>query len=178
MSAMIRQDGIEPIDAPAPQGGAAWLEARCGRVTASRVGDLVARTKTGWSASRAAYMGQILAERLTGKPIITPASAAMRWGLETEPLAKAAYAYRTDCEVGEAGFIPHPQVPMSGSSPDGFLDRDGLIEIKCPTTITHLETLAGNEIPAKHLPQIHWQPACTGRSWCNFVSFDPRLPKP
>jgi putative phage-type endonuclease len=160
-----------------PQGGAAWRKARSGLVTASRLGDLTARTKTGWSASRASYMGQILAERLTGEPLQTAASGPMRWGLETEPLAKAAYAYRMDVEVEAAGFVLHPTVPMSGASPDGFLGEDGVIEIKCPTTITHLETLAADEIPSKHLAQMHWQMACTGRAWCDFVSFDPRLPE-
>ncbi len=177
MSAVMFSNGQDG-ETIAPQGGKAWLAARCGRVTASRMGDLVARTKTGWSASRAAYMGQILAERLTGQPISVPASGPMRWGLETEPLAKAAYAYRMDLEIEAAGFIIHPTIPMSGSSPDGFLGQDGLIEIKCPTTITHLETLASDEVPAKHLAQVHWQLACTGRAWCDFVSFDPRLPEP
>lgn len=164
------------IGAPA-QGTQAWLALRCGQVTASRISDLTARTKTGWSASRAGYMGQILAERLTGRTTVTGTTAVMRWGLDCEPLARAAYAYHTDLDVELTSFVAHPAIAKSGASPDGLVSADGLIEIKCPTTTTHIETLAANEIPAKHQAQMHWQLACTGRAWCDFVSFDPRLPE-
>jgi putative phage-type endonuclease len=174
---MILTKILPEVAGEAAQGTDAWIQARCGRVTASRIADLVARTKTGWSASRAAYLGQILAERLTGKPAVIPTTAPMRWGLDYEPLAKAAYAYRTDLDIEEAPFILHPAIPMSGASPDGLIGSDGLIEIKCPTTITHIDTLAADEVPSKHISQIQWQMACTGRSWCDFVSFDPRLPE-
>jgi putative phage-type endonuclease len=159
------------------QGSPDWFTERCGKVTASRVGDLIARTKTGWSASRAGYMGQLIAERVTGKPALNPSSATMRWGHEHEPLAKAAYAFRTDLDVESVGFIGHPTIAMSGASPDGLIGSDGLIEVKCPLSTTHLETLAAGEMPLKHLPQIQWQLACTGRAWCDFVSFDPRMPE-
>ena len=159
------------------QGTAGWLAERCGQVTASKVGDLIARTKTGWSASRGAYMGQLMAERLTGEPASSPTTAPMRWGLEQEGLARNAYSFRTDLEVVQVGLVPHPRIAGSAASPDGLVGHDGLVEIKCPTTITHLETLASGELPAKHKPQIQWQLACTGRAWCDFVSFDPRLPE-
>jgi hypothetical protein len=117
-------------------------------------------------------------ERLTGAPSSIPTTPAMRWGLETEALAKAAYGFHLDREVVPSGFVNHPGISMSGASPDGFIGDEGLTEIKCPTTITHIETVAAGEIPSKHRPQMLWQMACTGRSWCDFVSFDPRLPEP
>ena len=163
---------------PCAQGSAAWLHMRSGKVTASRVADLVARTKTGWSASRAAYMSQLLAERLTGEPVTTVANSAMRWGLEQEPIARHAYGFHSDRDVKSSGFILHPAIQMSGASPDGLIGAEGLIEIKCPQTTTHLETLASDRVPEKHFAQMQWQMACTGRMWCDFVSFDPRLPEP
>lgn len=168
---------IELGAAQAAQGSAEWRAVRCGRVTASRVGDVIARTKTGWAASRAAYLGQLLAERLTGSPVSVPSTPAMRWGVESEPLAKAAYCFLSDREIAPAGFVQHPNILMSGASPDGLLEAGGLIEIKCPTTVVHLETVAAGTVPAKHLPQIQWQLACTERDWCEFISFDPRLPE-
>ncbi|MDP9102974.1 MAG: YqaJ viral recombinase family protein [Pseudomonadota bacterium] len=161
-----------------PQRSEGWHRARLGKVTASRLGDLTARTKTGWSTSRGAYLNQLLVERLTGQAAQSPVTPAMRWGVEQEPLARAAYSFRTDRDALLEGFVEHPHIPMSGASPDGLVGNDGLIEIKCPTTATHLETLSSSEVPAKHLPQIYWQMACTGRTWCDFVSFDPRLPEP
>jgi putative phage-type endonuclease len=162
----------------APQRTPAWHAARLGKVTASRLPDLVARTKTGWSASRGTYMAQLLVERLTGEPTAIPPSPAMRWGTLQERRALAAYSFRTDRDPLPTGFWDHPVIPGSGASPDGLVGLEGLVEVKCPNTSTHLETLAAGEIPAKYLPQMHWQMACTGRTWCDFVSFDPRLPEP
>ena len=159
------------------QGTPEWLQARCGRVTASRVADVVARTKIGWGAARATYMGQLLAERLTGQPQESFVSPAMRWGSACEDQARAAYEYWTDQDVASVGFVSHPSIAMSGASPDGLVGEDGLVELKCPTTVTHIDTVIGDEVPPKHLHQIHWQLACTGRQWCDFVSFDPRLPE-
>lgn len=160
-----------------PQGTPEWMEARLGRVTASRVADVVAKTKSGYSASRANYMGQLIAERLTGEPQDSYTNAAMAWGIEHEDAARIAYEFRTDAEVGLAGFVKHPTIPMSGASPDGFVGAEGLVEIKCPNTSTHIDTLLGGKVPAKYITQIHFQMACTGRLWCDFVSFDPRLPE-
>lgn len=159
------------------QGSAEWFAARLGRVTASRVADVVAKTKTGWGASRANYMAQIIAERLTGEAAESYSNAAMQWGTEKEPDARAAYEFRTDAEVVAVGFVPHPTIVMSGASPDGLVDEDGLVEIKCPNTATHIDALLGQKIAEKYVLQMQFQMACSGRQWCDFVSFDPRLPE-
>jgi putative phage-type endonuclease len=159
------------------QGSDAWLAIRLGKVTASRVADVVAKTKSGWGASRANYMAQLIAERLTGTPAESFTNAAMAWGNEKEPDARRAYEWQTDCSVVEIGFVPHPSIAMSGASPDGLIGDDGLVEIKCPNTATHIDTLLGQKVPEKYVTQMQWQMACTGRRWCDFVSFDPRLPE-
>lgn len=159
------------------QGSAEWLAIRCGRVTASRVADIIAKTKTGYGASRANYMAELIAERLTGEPAEKFSSPAMKWGTETEPDARTAYEFRTDATVVQVAFVPHPTVPMTGASPDGLVGEDGLVEIKCPNTATHIDTLIGQTVPGKYVTQMFWQMACTGRQWCDFVSFDPRLPE-
>lgn len=153
-----------------------WFAARIGKVTASRVADVVAKTKSGYSASRDNYMAQLVCERLTGKPAESFSNAAMQWGTETEPLARAAYEAKIDVLVDEVGFIDHPSIVNSGASPDGLVGIDGLIEIKCPNTATHIDTLLSQTVPKKYADQIFWQMACTGRDWCDFVSYDPRLP--
>lgn len=159
------------------QGSQEWFEARLGKVTASKVSDVIAKTKTGWSASRANYMAQLIAERLTGQAQESYSNAAMQWGTENEPLARAAYEFRTDATVTPAWFIDHPSIAMCGASPDGLIGDVGLVEIKCPNTATHIETLTGRSIPDKYKVQMLWQMACTGAQWCDFVSFDPRLPE-
>jgi len=153
-----------------------WFAARIGKVTASRVADVVAKTKSGYSASRDNYMAQLVCERLTGKPAESFSNAAMQWGTETEPLARAAYEAKMDVLVDEVGFIDHPSIVNSGASPDGLVGIDGLIEIKCPNTATHIDTLLSQTVPKKYADQIFWQMACTNRDWCDFVSYDPRLP--
>lgn len=153
-----------------------WFAARCGKVTASRVADVIAKTKTGYSASRANYLADLVVERLTGKPAATFSNAAMEWGTEQEPNARAAYSAKTGILVEEVGFIDHPTVAMSGASPDGFAE-EGLVEIKCPNTATHLEYILDGKSPQKYVTQMQWQMACTNRPWCDFVSYDPRLPK-
>lgn len=158
------------------QGTDAWKAARLGRVTASRVSDLIAKTKTGWGASRANLMAQLIAERLTGVPSVDFVNSAMQWGTEKEPDARAAYAFLRDVDVVEVGFAPHPTIEMSGASPDGLVNDDGLVEFKCPNTANHIETLISQTIPGKYITQMDWQMACTGRQWCDFASFDPRLP--
>lgn len=158
------------------QGTAEWLEARLGKATASRISDIVAKTKSGPSASRANYAAQLVAERLTGEPTEAFTSAAMQHGTDTEAEARDAYRIHALCEVKECGFFDHPTVEMSGASPDGLVADDGLVEIKCPNTATHIATLLGKSVPAKYVHQIQWQLACTGRQWCDFVSYDPRLP--
>ena len=153
-----------------------WFAARCGLVTASRVADVCARTKSGWGASRANYQAQIIAERLTGQVAESFSSAAMHWGTDTEPQARAAYCFLNDVDVKEVGFAPHPTIKMSGASPDGLVGETGLVEIKCPNTATQIAKIIKGEVTAKYITQMQWQMACTGREWCDFFSFDPRLP--
>lgn len=159
------------------QGSPEWHALRLGKVTASRVADVIARTKTGWGASRANYMAELIAERLTGETAEKFTNAAMQWGTEHEPDARIAYEFRADVEVIQVGFVEHPTIPMTGASPDGEVGADGLVEIKCPNTATHLDTLLSGTVPAKYVTQMQWQMACTGRLWCDFVSYDPRLPE-
>ena len=159
------------------QGTQEWFAARMGKVTASRVADVVAKTKTGYGASRANYAGQLIAERLTGVVVEGFTNEAMRWGTENEPEARTAYQFATDCDVEQVGFIPHPTITESGASPDGLIGDLGMLEIKCPNTSTHIETLRGRKVPEKYVTQIQWQLACTGRKWCDFVSYDPRMPE-
>ena len=154
-----------------------WFAARLGKVTASRVSDVVTRTKSGYSASRANYMAELVCERLTGKQGDSFSNAAMVWGTNTEPMARAAYEALEGILVEELGFVSHPTIEMAGASPDGLVGDDGLVEIKCPNTATHIETLLGAEIPSKYVNQMQWQMACTGRKWCDFVSYDPRMPE-
>lgn len=155
----------------------AWFEARLGKVTASRIADVVARTKTGWGASRKNYLAELTAERLTGARVEGFTNAAMVWGTDMEPEARAAYEFYRNATVEEVGFIPHPSIEDAGASPDGQIGSDGLVEIKCPSTAVHIETLLGAQIAEKYVLQMQWQMACTGRKWCDFASFDPRLPE-
>lgn len=159
------------------QGTDAWKAERLGKVTASRVADVIARTKSGYGASRANYMAQLIAERLTGVPGDSYTNAAMQWGIDTEADARAAYEFYTGETVAAVGFIPHPEIGLSGASPDGLVGTDGLVEIKCPLTATHIDTLLDAAVPGKYVTQMLWQMACTGRQWCDFVSFDPRMPE-
>lgn len=159
------------------QGGEEWHQLRLGKATASRIADVVARTKTGVSASRETYMAELIAERLTGVQAESYTSAAMQWGTEKEADAKSAYEYLINDVIEPADFIPHPTISMSGASPDGFVGQYGLIEAKCPQTSTHIDTLLRGQVPGKYLTQMLWQMACTGRAWCDFVSFDPRMPE-
>jgi putative phage-type endonuclease len=158
------------------QGSQEWFVARLGKVTASRVSDVVAKTKTGWGASRANYAAQLVAERLTNTAAPSFINEAMRWGTEKEPEAKSVYSFVTGLAVAPVGFVGHRFIEMAGASPDGFVGDDGLIEVKAPLTATHIETLLGAAVANKYLLQMQWQMACTGRQWCDFVSYDPRMP--
>lgn len=153
-----------------------WLSARAGSLGASQVHEALARTKTSWCASRANVMATLIIERLTGKPTETYTNAAMQHGRDTEPQARAAYEFERTCEVVEVGLVKHPTIVGTHASPDGYVGDDGLIEIKCPASATHLDTLLGQSIPSKYVSQMFWQMACTGRKWCDYVSFDPRMP--
>jgi len=157
------------------QGTVEWFAARCGKVTASRVADIIAKTKTGFSASRENYLAQIVCERMTGKPAESFSNSAMQWGTDTEPFARAAYEAKVDVLVSEVGFITHPLIKDAGASPDGLVGDFGLVEIKCPNTSTHIQTLLDQKVPEKYNTQMQWQMASTMRQWCDFVSFDPRM---
>jgi len=159
------------------QGSDEWKQLRLGKVTASRVADMVARTKSGYGASRANYAAQLIAERLTGQPAESYVNAAMQHGTDTEPEARSAYEFYHGVTVEQVAFVPHPTIFEAGCSPDGLVGDDGMVEIKCPNTATHLDTLLGQSTPAKYIDQIQFQMACTGRAWCDFVSYDPRLPE-
>ena len=137
----------------------------------------MATTRSGYAASRDNYKAQLVAERLTG--CVTPGftNAAMIHGTETEPEARRAYEFFVDRDVQQVGFIPHPAIEMSGASPDGLVGDDGLLELKCPNTATHIETLLTGRIPDKYHKQMQFQMACTGREWCDFASYDPRMPE-
>jgi putative phage-type endonuclease len=158
------------------QGSPEWHAMRCGKVTASRVADIMRRTKSGISATRERYMGELIAQRLTG---IVPdgfKSADMQWGNDTEDQARTAYSFHFDIDLLPIDFVDHPTIAMAGASPDRMHGDEGLVEIKCPATHTHIATLLSEAIPPDYATQMQWQMACTGRSWCDFVSFDPRLP--
>jgi putative phage-type endonuclease len=159
------------------QGSAEWHDVRRGKVTASRVADLIAKTKSGPATSRANYMAELLCERMTGETQPFFSNASIQWGTDKEPEARAAYCFHTDNEVTEIAFVDHPTIKMAGASPDGLIGLDGLLEIKCPNTATHLDTLASGKPAGKYVTQMQWQMACTGRQWCDFASYDPRLPE-
>ena len=159
------------------QGSPEWFAQRLGKVTASRLTDVLAKIKSGEAASRANYRAELVAERLTGKSIDGGfTSPAMKWGTECEPLARSSYEAETGRMVVETGMIVHPTIPMAGASPDGLLGSDGLLEIKCPETKAHINTLLAGEVPSQYIAQMQWQMSCTDRKWCDFVSFDPRMP--
>jgi putative phage-type endonuclease len=158
------------------QGSEQWFAARLGKVSASRIADLTAKTKSGYSTSRANYAAELIAERLTGVKAEKYTNGAMQWGTEQEGPARTMYEFMSDVSVTEVGLVIHPTIDAACASPDGLVGDDGLIEIKCPLTATHLDTLLGAGIDLKYMKQMQWQMACTGRSWCDFASFDPRLP--
>ena len=163
---------IEKVEQGTPE----WFAARLGNVTASRVADVIAKTKSGYAASRDNYMAQLICERMTNTVAESFSSPAMQWGTETEPLARAAYESLADVLVDEVGYIAHPTIERAGASPDGLIGVFGLLEIKCPNTATHIDTLISEQVPTKYITQMQWQMSCTGRTWADFVSFDPRLP--
>jgi len=159
-----------------------WFAQRCGKATASRISDIVAKTKSGYSTSRANYMAQLVVERMTNQVAESYTNAAMEWGTEQEPFARAAYEGKTGILVDEVGAIDHPTILKSAASPDGLVvDKDnaslGCLEIKCPNTAQHISTLLGEEVAKKYYDQMQWQMACAERDWCDFVSFDPRMPE-
>lgn len=158
------------------QGTDAWFQIRRGKVTASRIADVMAKTKTGYGAGRKNYMAQLVIERLTGKVADSFTNAAMQWGTETEPFARESYEIQTGNIVEEVAFVEVPEM-LAGASPDGLVGDDGLLEIKCPNSATHIATLLSGNIDKKYILQMQWQMFATDRQWCDFVSYDPRLPE-
>lgn len=161
-----------------PQGSEEWRNARAGLVTASRMPDLMAKIKTGEAAARRDYRAQIVAEILTGQPQDDGyMNDDMRWGVDQEQFAVAAYEVGAGVLVDKVGLVLHPSIERAAASPDRLVAVDGLLEVKCPKTATHLQYLMDARLPPKYEPQVMWQLACTGRAWADFVSFDPRLPE-
>lgn len=155
---------------------AAWLAARCGKLTASRMADALSFTKAGKpTEARSKLMRELLAERITGSSVRHFVTDAMQWGLEREAEAKQAYEAETGFMVTDAGFYDHPRIDSLGATPDGLIAGDGLIETKCPTTATMIEWVLAGVVPDQHKPQMIVQIACSGRAWCDFVAFDPRI---
>jgi putative phage-type endonuclease len=159
------------------QGSPEWFAQRLGKVTASRVADVIAKTKSGYSTSRENYCVELALERITGARQESFTNGAMQWGTDTEPLARVAYEAASGAMVEEVAMIAHPTIAMTGASPDGLIDADGLIEIKCPNSATHARTMLSKKPDGKYITQMQWQMACTDRKWCDFVSFDPRFPE-
>lgn len=154
-----------------------WHAARCGRVTGSRVADIVRKIRNGTpSKMRATYMGELIAERLAGVQMGDGfVSQAMQWGKDCEDRARATYAFMNDADPVKVGFVLHPTIDMAGASPDSLVGTGGL-ELKCPNTATHIETLLGADIEPDYVKQMQWNMACTGMLWWDFGSFDPRMP--
>lgn len=175
MTTFTTEDRVEATKIE--QGSDAWKALRAGKVTASRVADVLSKIKSGEAAGRKNYRMDLVAERLTGKPADSFTNSAMQWGTEQEPFARIAYETHKGLFVEQVPFVDHPTIEWFGCSPDGLVGEDGLLEIKCPNTTTHLEYLQEGKPPSKYIPQMMAQMACTGRKWCDFVSFDPRLPE-
>ena len=155
------------------QGTDEWFAARLGKVTASRAADVM--TKKG-SAARANLSAQLVLERLTNTKGESFSSAAMQWGVDQEPFARAAYEAHSGVWVDTVGFVQHPTIERAGASPDGLVGHDGLVEIKCPNTATMIDTLLTGKVPSNYTTQMQMQMACTGRAWCDYAVFDSRMP--
>lgn len=159
------------------QRSAEWFAVKCGKIGAGRVHDITTKTRTGYGASRANVMAEIVCERLTGRFTESFTTASMQWGIDQEAAARDLYSARTGQLIEEVGWVDHPTIADAGCSPDGLVGDDGLIEIKCPNTATALDYVLSRKIPARYQTQMQWQMACSSRAWCDFVSFDPRLPE-
>lgn len=155
-----------------------WYKARAGKLGASQVAKALAKGKgSAESATRRNLIAELVAARLTGVPPEGFTTPAMQWGIDNEPLARAMYEIASGVFVDEEGWIPHPTIEGTGCSPDGLVGSDGMVEIKCPNTATHIDWLLAGEVPSEHQLQMLWQMEVAGRAWCDFVSFDPRMPE-
>ena len=158
------------------QGTDDWFAARLGKVTASKIADVMAKTKSGTAATRDNYMAQLVVERLTNTRAESFSNSAMQWGTDQEPFARAAYEAAQGVLVEEVGFVPHPRIDMAGASPDGLVGLFGMCEIKCPNTAAMIDTLLTEKVPSRYFGQMQMQMACTDRAWCDYVVYDPRMP--
>jgi len=158
------------------QGSEEWLKIRLGKVTASGVADVLAKTKSGVSASRGNYLIKLALQRVTGVVEEGFTNEAMQWGIDNEAQARVAYEVFSGNFVDQIAFVDHPTIKWFGASPDGLIDNNGLVEIKCPNSATHWSYIKAGEPPMKYYIQMQAQMACTNREWCDFVSFDPRMP--
>jgi putative phage-type endonuclease len=160
------------------QGSQEWLAFKVGKVGASQIANITAKLRDGrYGASRATYLGELIAEQLTGVAAESYKSTAMQWGNDCEPLARSAYQFHKMVAIERVGCVLHPLIDGTLCSPDGLIGRDGMVEFKCPNTSTHVDFVLGAAIPDRYIQQMQWQMACTGRVWCDYVSFDPRLPE-
>jgi putative phage-type endonuclease len=156
-----------------------WLRQRAGKFTGSRFGDLMARTKTGPSASRNELITTLAIERILGDCLPTYSNAAMQRGVELEPMARAAYEAHIGDLIEECAWVPHPRLPNVGVSPDGLVGANGLVELKCPANpAKHLAAIQRDEHAQEYSWQLQGQLWVTGRDWVDAVSFDPRFPEP
>lgn len=159
------------------QGTPEWFDVKRGKVGASKINDIMAKLKNGQpGAGRKNFAARLVCERLTGTTEETFSNSAMQWGVEQEANARSVYEFHNDVVVDQVGFIDHPTVEFAGMSPDGMVGEDGLLEIKCPNTSTHIDYLLKGVMPSEYVNQVQWQMACSGRLWCDFVSYDPRMP--
>ena len=160
------------------QGSPEWFQQRIGCCTASRVNDAIRKLKNGkYSAERERYCLEVVMERLTNLTAPHYVTEAMEWGIEQEPVARAAYEHITDCMVDEGQYAMHDRIKWFGASSDGLVGDDGCLEIKCPTSMTHLQWIIDGCVPDEHIYQMKAAMSCYNRKWCDFVSFDPRMPK-
>lgn len=172
----------EEIEAGNPlQRNADWFATRCGCLTGSRVADALAvSAKTGKPLkARTDLIEELVAERLTGNCVEHFQSSAMQWGTACEEAARDAYEAETGIPVDLVGFVHHPTIEWLGASPDGLAGKDGLVEIKCPTSVTHVRRLMNPLLGVEQYRyQMLLQLACTGRKWCDLVDYDPRFKDP
>ena len=153
-----------------------WLKYKCGRLGGSSIADMLTRTKTGWGAGRLNLKARLVAERLTGCPTESYKSKAMEYGTETEAEACNVYGFMRDVDPVAVGYVDHPTIEWAGCSPDRLIGEDGLIQVKCPNTATHISSLLGGSVDGGYFKQMQWEMACTGRQWCDYVTYDKRLP--
>ncbi|UNE54435.1 lambda exonuclease family protein [Bartonella machadoae] len=155
---------------------AEWFQARLGKVTASNVYNILSKTAKGLPTSKYEdYKIKLMTERLTGEISQSYITPSMQWGIEHEEDALKEYEFIYDADVIKCGFIPHPTIEMAGASPDGLIGEDGLVEVKCPQSTTHLRFFMYDEIKPEYIAQMQFQMACTGRKWCHFISYNPQF---